>query len=245
MTIKIIKTLLLLVVAISKCSATGTRSLNTDEFEVGSAARAGAISTKPPVIKSLSPSMAPSFQGSPAPSTPAPFTSAPAAPSAAPSDAPSDTPSVSPSAAVFVSINGGQPVNFDDIGEDDPIEDYDGLTWTNWFASQTSPGAPSPPRAAIPSNTLTSIESGPGEVFSMVSVEAAGSNAADPVTIRGFDSGGNLIATEVIDPLSGSYSTFDLTAFANVKRDRNDRSWGTRCPPPTAVIIESHICKLD
>eukprot|EP00980_Cylindrotheca_fusiformis_P020289 scaffold7337_cov131-Cylindrotheca_fusiformis.AAC.4 len=206
MTTKTIKTLLLLVVAISECSATETRGLNTDEFQVGSAARAGAISTKPPVIKSLSPSMAPSFSGSPSTSD---------TPSMVPSDAPSQTPSVGP---VFVSIGAGGPVNFDDIPEDDPVGDYRGLTWTNWFASATKPAAPSPPRAAIPSNTLTSIEIGSGEVFSLVSVDAAGSNSANPITIRGFDNGGNLIATEVINPLTASYSTFDLTAFANVQR---------------------------
>eukprot|EP00980_Cylindrotheca_fusiformis_P020290 scaffold7337_cov131-Cylindrotheca_fusiformis.AAC.5 len=210
MTINIIKTLLLLVAAISECTATETRSLKTDEIKTGSAARAGAISTKPPVIKSLSPSMAPSSPGSQAPSTSA-------APSTAPSDAPSDTPSISPSAVVFVSIGAAGSVGFEDFGEDELIEDYRGLIWANWRASSTVPEPPSAPLAAVPDSTLLSIESGPGEIFSMVSVEAAGANALDPITIRGFDNVGNLIATEVVD-LPPSYQTLDLTAFANVKR---------------------------
>jgi hypothetical protein len=86
------------------------------------------------------------------------------------------------------------------------------LVWSNWSASATNPSAPSSPRAAVPLSTTASIELLSG-VFSMVSADIAGNNAANPVTVNGYDSDGNLSVSEVIT-FTTSYVTYDLSAFA-------------------------------
>eukprot|EP00980_Cylindrotheca_fusiformis_P013989 scaffold3650_cov76-Cylindrotheca_fusiformis.AAC.1 len=210
----------------TKLSTKGSKSGVPSEGSK-SAAPTVTASSAPTVTTSSAPtvtaSSAPTVTASSAPTvaaSSAPTVTSSSAPTVTASSAPTVTASSAPTiTAVFVSIDdAGGPVNFDDIPEDDPFGNYRGLIWTNWFASSTNPTAPSLPRAAIPSNTVASFEIGAGEIFSLVSVEAAGSNSANPITIRGFDIGGNLIATKVINPLASSYTTFNLSAFTNVQR---------------------------
>eukprot|EP00980_Cylindrotheca_fusiformis_P010883 scaffold2471_cov155-Cylindrotheca_fusiformis.AAC.5 len=221
--------------------AVGVLLSKGDDREITAPAVAPSVtpSTAPSAVRPMAPSeiTAPAVAPSVTPST-APSAVRSMTPSVAPSASPSNTPSLSfsPSAVVFVSIGAGGPVNFDDIPTGDPVGDYRGLTWTNLQARETLPSPPSPPRVAFTTNTLVSIESGPGEIFSLVSVDVIGRNIAEPITVRGFDNNGDLVATKGIDASPGSYQTFDLTAFANVKRkDRNNQGWRTRCASLTVL----------
>eukprot|EP00980_Cylindrotheca_fusiformis_P015598 scaffold4468_cov129-Cylindrotheca_fusiformis.AAC.5 len=114
-------------------------------------------------------------------------------------------------------------LNFDDLGEDEPLTIYECLVWTNWRASETSPPAPSLERALVPGTTdttvdgVSSVESVNGSTFSLSSIFLAGRGENRPVEIRGFDASGVLIVSEVID-FNGQYEQYDLTGFTNVQR---------------------------
>eukprot|EP00980_Cylindrotheca_fusiformis_P010881 scaffold2471_cov155-Cylindrotheca_fusiformis.AAC.3 len=169
--------------------------------------------------------------------------SASAAPSGMATAAPSATASLSPTAAVLLSIG---KVNFDDIDKGDFVGDYKGLKWSNLQVVEISPAPPSPPRIALATSTVVWIESGPGEIFSLVSVDVIGKDVAEPITVRGFDNNGDLVATKGIDATPGGYQTFDLTEFANVKmKDRNNQGWRTRCASLTVLYRWPVIIPLD
>eukprot|EP00980_Cylindrotheca_fusiformis_P018054 scaffold5780_cov102-Cylindrotheca_fusiformis.AAC.1 len=131
-----------------------------------------------------------------------------------PSDAPSDMPSETPSTSI-VPCTGGT-INFDDLIQNEPITTYRGLIWTNFKVSSTSPSPPSPPRAAIPTATTSSVSLADG-TFSLLSVDLAGLGSASPVIIRGFDSDGieNISKTVYF---TGAYETYDLSQFENLSR---------------------------
>eukprot|EP00980_Cylindrotheca_fusiformis_P015594 scaffold4468_cov129-Cylindrotheca_fusiformis.AAC.1 len=109
--------------------------------------------------------------------------------------------------------------NFDDLlCEDQAIGTYEGLIFTNLRSSQTSPTAPSPTQAAVPSLPNTSIESADGSTtFTLESVEIAGTQAASPVEIIGFDASGVQTAFLSLD-FTGTYQVYELTGFTNVQR---------------------------
>lgn len=123
-----------------------------------------------------------------------------------------------PTAAVthtvpFVSIG---TVSFDDLPEDSAVGTYEGLVWTNFVVSTTSPAAPSMPRAAIPSSTTPSFELING-VFSLISIDIAGAPSANPVLVTGFDSNGVQVVQKSISFIT-TYQTYDFSEFINLSR---------------------------
>lgn len=114
---------------------------------------------------------------------------------------------------VFVSIGA---VNFDDLAEDAAVGTYEGLIWSNFKASATTPTPPSAPRGAVPTSSTATVELASG-VFSLVSVDIAGAPPANPVTIKGFNSAGTQTVTRVVNFLT-TYATYDLSEFANVAK---------------------------
>eukprot|EP00980_Cylindrotheca_fusiformis_P018055 scaffold5780_cov102-Cylindrotheca_fusiformis.AAC.2 len=136
-------------------------------------------------------------------------------PSEFPSDAPSDMPSQTPSSTSIVSVVNIGTITFEDLTEDQVLATYHGLIWTNFKVSSTYPSAPSPPLAAVPTSTTSSVRLANG-TFSLISVDIAGSRNAGPVIITGFDSDGvQTISTTV--PLVGFYTrTVNLSDFENL-----------------------------
>jgi hypothetical protein len=96
------------------------------------------------------------------------------------------------------------------LEEDSTVTTYEGLTWTNFVVSLTSPSAPSSPRAAIPTSSTPSFELSDG-VFSLISIDIAGSEKANPVTVRGFD------ISKTVSFLT-TYATYDFSEFTNIAK---------------------------
>jgi hypothetical protein len=107
-------------------------------------------------------------------------------------------------------------ISFDDLEEDSTVTTYEGLTWTNFVVSLTSPSAPSSPRAAIPTSSTPSFELSDG-VFSLISIDIAGSEKANPVTVRGFDSSGTETVSKTVSFLT-TYATYDFSEFTNIAK---------------------------
>eukprot|EP00980_Cylindrotheca_fusiformis_P027739 scaffold22538_cov117-Cylindrotheca_fusiformis.AAC.1 len=78
------------------------------------------------------------------------------------------------------------------------------------------PSPPSPPRAAIPTATTSSVRLADG-IFSLLSVDLAGVGSASPVIIRGFDSDGIQTISNTVY-FTGTYMTYDLSEFENLSR---------------------------
>jgi hypothetical protein len=110
----------------------------------------------------------------------------------------------------FVSLG---TISFDDLEEDSTVTTYAGLTWTNFVVS--TPG-PSSPRADIPTSTTPSFELSDG-VFSLISIDIAGSASASPVTARGFDSSGTQTVSKRVSFLT-VYATYDFSEFTNIAK---------------------------
>eukprot|EP00980_Cylindrotheca_fusiformis_P019872 scaffold6992_cov102-Cylindrotheca_fusiformis.AAC.4 len=118
-----------------------------------------------------------------------------------------------PTTTQFVSIG---TIYFDDLPEDSTITNYRGLVWTNFLVSATSPEPPSPPRAAIPKSKTSSFELNSG-VFSLVSMDIAGSPSANPIIVKGFD----VYANEVVSKsftFKTVYETYDFSEFTNIAK---------------------------
>jgi hypothetical protein len=107
-------------------------------------------------------------------------------------------------------------ISFDDLEEDSTVTTYEGLVWTNFVVSATSPSAPSSPRAAIPTSSIPSFELSNG-VFSLISIDIAGSASANPVTVRGFDSSGTETVSKTVTFLT-TYATYDFSEFTNIAK---------------------------
>jgi hypothetical protein len=107
-------------------------------------------------------------------------------------------------------------IRFDDLEEDTTVNTYAGLIWTNWVVSRTNPDSPSTPRAAIPTSTTPSFELSDG-VFSLISIDIAGSASANPVIVRGFDSSGTETVSKTVSFLT-VYATYDLSEFTNIAK---------------------------
>jgi hypothetical protein len=102
------------------------------------------------------------------------------------------------------------------LGEDEAITTYEGLTWSNFKASSTSPIAPSTPNAAVPTDTAASIELN-SAVFHLASIDIAGAPGANPVTVKGFDVTGTQTVSKTVY-FTTVYATYDLSEFANVAK---------------------------
>eukprot|EP00980_Cylindrotheca_fusiformis_P004895 scaffold1040_cov112-Cylindrotheca_fusiformis.AAC.1 len=113
--------------------------------------------------------------------------------------------------------------NFDDLlCEDEQIGTYQGLIFTELMTSQTNDPAPSGTQAAVPTDTVTSIESADGSTtFTLERLEIAGSGDASPLEIIGYDANGDRTGSIFLSGFKKAYQIYELTGFpelANVQK---------------------------